>query len=99
MSLRQDQWMEVGTAFEQSVNGMSRSRLASSGLCYGMKVVSQYTYEITAIGKAGDFDSTQGYSPELTTHWDAEGKLERALFAYLMAAMTDAERDAIVEGL
>lgn len=99
MSKRQEQWMEVGMAFERPL--IERTPLvrgiASGGLCHGILQVSGISH-YRVLGLVGDFDSSR-FSPELSGWTSRKGELERASFAYLMAAMTDAERDAIVVGL
>ena len=95
MSLRQEQWMEVGRAFEQIKFGRTARQGAIAnwvGLCHAIGDVvghgEHYSHLRYLLGRDGFWlDKTR------------PNDLLRASFAYLMAAMTDAERDQIVEGL
>ena len=53
---------------------------------------------LVGIAPAPDF-TDWGFTTEEKVALMSAGQLERATFAYLMAAMSDAERDAIVKGL
>ncbi len=93
MTKRQEQWMEVGKAYETPMIERTggQTMLASAGLCNAMN--SSPSLKRT-------FDCECYGSP--TTHqfrFRRRRDYVRALFAYLMAAMTDKERDAIVVGL
>lgn len=91
MSKRQEQWMEVGRRF-------AAHETAGVGLCHTMKIVAGHSehYDLLDIAK------WKIKRPHHHDWWCARTKGNdylRATFAYLMAAMTDSERDAIVEGL
>ena len=95
MTKRQRQWLEVGMAFEKSSSErtMRQANIACDGLCRGIHTVTgdfnYYARIRIVLGRVGYwFGLTNRYTDYL-----------RATFAYLMAAMTDSERDAIVEGL
>ena len=104
MSKRQEQCMEVGVAFEMALRYRSyhQESLARYGLyeAWSMLMDSRYRTTLNPL-RAIDGYTTPNQLP-------VRGRAEpfrrrhdfvRAIFAYLMAAMTDAERDSIVEGL
>ena len=93
MTKRQEQWMEVGKAFEEGV--------AEYGLCNALGMVDGFS-----VGRVGRLRGAHGgryvsywFPPRNFKGWVRENDFIRATFAYFMAAMTDAERDEIVEGL
>ncbi len=94
MSKRQEQWMEVGMAFEEGV--------AEYGLCHALGMVDGFSVGRVARlrgAHGGQYVSYWLPPRHYNNGWVRENDFIRATFAYLMAAMTDAERDAIVEGL
>ena len=95
MTKRQEQWMEVGRVFEmlESERDTEARFLVSSGLCMAMYEVTERDGHYRCLSFVND---TSGWWCTVRTR---ESDLLRATFAYLMAAMTDAERDQIVEGL
>ncbi len=95
MTKRQEQWMEVGMAFEM------HTRVADRGLCKALREVGGYDN-----GTPGRLREAHGgeyavywFPTSFHPHYRHEYDYLRATFAFLMAAMTDSERDAIVEGL
>ena len=98
MSLRQEQWMEVGKAFDCHDENRTpfQDSVTNGGLCWAWNMIARL-----------DFMDQGVYTRLRVVHprfgfWLPAGRssdLIRATFAYLMAAMTDAERDSIVEGL
>ncbi len=103
MSKRQEQWMEVGKAFETELPRRTERQqdLACSGLCHAWRQ-SDERRNYGSIPRNYCFNPLRVFGPTYE-HWVPiylrENRLIRATFAYLMAAMTDAERDAIMEGL
>ncbi len=89
MTKRQRQWMEVGMAFEEGV--------ARYGLCHALGASKDRVAKLR-IAHGGEY-SVYWVPPRTYMWWVRENDFIRATFAYLMAAMTDRERDAIVEGL
>ena len=95
-------------AFEEP-RGLRTARqreIADDGLCYAMVIVTggfpigkrRDHYNLIDAMNGGRNDVDGGYIFGIPISSPA-GSADRATFAYLMAAMTDAERDAIVEGL
>ncbi len=95
MSKRQEQWLEVGMAFEKARGERNfRERAVTlDGLCYAMAFLEKRPRHYGIIAKM------LGHTGYWEVVRDPEWSTLRATFAYLMAAMTDSERDAIVEGL
>ncbi|KKL62772.1 hypothetical protein LCGC14_2181830 [marine sediment metagenome] len=93
MSLRQEQWMDVGIALEK------RPRRGVDGLCGLMKRSTSDDRHYDIIEDLLGEDEKRFDGSSFWLNFTPEDHLLRATFAYLMAAMTDAERDSIVEGL
>ena len=105
MTKRQQQWMEVGRAFE------GQGPTADLGLCSALERAGR----VERAGRDGVvvclpvmLREARGGFDEYSAFWFPTRRSRffipeydnlRALWAYLMAAMTDRERDAIVEGL
>ena len=90
--------MNVGMAFERPHDKVQKETRA--GLCHA---ISQRNgaLEYDWIVRLTEFREKGWYwYPKATdSDWHRDYDLLRADHAYLMAAMTDAERDSIVEGL
>ena len=92
MTKRQEQWMEVGMAFEEDPR-------SCDGLCHQLHgATGSYRY-FGIIRRLLPNDERRFKGSEYWLNFETTDQLIRATFAYLMAAMTDSERDAIVEGL
>ncbi len=94
MSVRQEHWMKLGRLYESPrIPGVFRGGLCNemSELCGHVEHYG-YIYDILRENYDNEDDSWWLPRTQKNDHF-------RAFFSYLMAAMTDAERDELVVGL
>ena len=103
MTKRQEQWMEVGMAFETPHEQRTayQGSLTHDGLCFATSRIAGNPGASVYYSRLKLVEPGLCYWAPIMGNRDFRFRHDfiRATFAYLMAAMTDRERDAIVEGL
>ena len=106
MTNRQRKWTTIAVAYETGKRTKKQTEIADLGLCdaaYTIGLFFNFGYACEVISLiAGRHGEGTGYwwatsEPPIDIHWTRQCDYERAFFAYLMAAISDAEYEEMVK--